>query len=97
MKNKSVNFYIPYVPTFMERLRRFFGYGFNQGDKPSSLDPKKHISSMRTNAGFKFSWKDRLRLLLTGRLLIVITQHTTQEVDESVNSIGFQIYAPFED
>jgi len=85
-----------YVPTFGDKLRRFLGYRMHHGEEPPQLDPAKHVGWMKTGASFSFNFSDRLRLLLTGRLDVEITQHTTQQVDESVNSVSYAIRAPFE-
>ncbi len=93
---RTLNGAIEYVPTLGDRLRRALGYRMNHAEEPPEIDPAKHIGWMKTVAGFKFGLGDRLRLALTGRLRVEITQHTTQQVDESVNSVSYQIFAPFE-
>lgn len=95
--NENVNgFCKEYVPTVGDKLRMFFGYKFHHVYEPPNLDPKKYVGWMMTKVNFKFELKDRLRLLLTGKLSIEIAQHTTQQVDESINSVSFKIFAPFE-
>lgn len=81
-----------HVPTLRERFWRALGFRYHLGDEPDGAD--KMAGWMRTSASIDFSFADRLRLLLTGRLRIELTQHTTVQVDQSMNRLDWQIKAP---
>ncbi len=83
-----------HVPTLRERFWRALGFRYHLGDEPDGVD--KMTGWMQTRSRIDFSFPDRLRLLLTGRLSIVLTQHTDAEVVTCLNRFDFQIKAPGE-
>ena len=96
MTNTATDGAFEYIHTFWDKVLSRLGYRMNHEDEPPTLDPKKHVGRMHTVAEFSFRWPDRLRLLLTGRLKVEITHYTTQQIDESVNSVSYRIFAPGE-
>lgn len=68
MTDTSQNFAAIYVPTLRERIFRKIGYRYHLGEEPDGADALG--GWMRTDMRLHFSWRDRLRLLLTGRLFI---------------------------
>ena len=96
MSERTENRAMVYTPTLGDKVRRVLGYRFHHGDEPPQLDPAKHIGWMKSNANFKFSFGDRVRLLFSGRLNVELTQYPDAQVDECVNSVSYQIFAPFE-
>lgn len=61
------------VPTLRQRMLRRLGYRYHLGDEPEGCDALE--GWIRTNIRMRIGWADRLRLLITGRLLIVSTVH----------------------
>lgn len=93
LRNDAVMFR---VPTRRERFWRWLGYRFHLGDEPPQDKVDAASGWMRTDTVFQFSIADRLRLLLTGRLRISVTQYTNCRVDWSANRVDFYIYHPGE-
>lgn len=83
-----------HVPTWRERTWRRLGFRYHLGDEPKGIETMQ--GWMTSTANFRFSFMDRLRLLLTGRLNINLVQHTTVQCDESKNRLDWQIMAPGE-
>jgi hypothetical protein len=81
-----------HAPTVRERFWRALGFRYRLGDEPEGIEKMK--GWMQTRSRIDFSLLDRLRLLLTGRLSIILTQHTDSEVASCVNRLDFQIKAP---
>ncbi len=72
MTEQSQAFYA--VPTWSERFWRKIGYVYHLGDEPEGTDAL--TGWMRTDMSMHFSWPDRIRLLLTGKLFIASVVHT---------------------
>lgn len=83
-----------YQPTRMERIWRKLGFRYVRNDLPDGIDVT-HPGWMLTTAVFRFSFWDRVRLLISGKLHVDILQATSQQVDESVNAISHEIQPPF--
>lgn len=81
-------------PSWRQRCRWALGFRYHLGDEPNGAD--KLAGWMQTPIRFRFSWRDRFRLLTTGRLTIVLTQHMSASVDHAVNRVDWQIHAPWE-
>jgi hypothetical protein len=62
-----------YRPTMADRMRRALGFRYHLGEDPEDIDNLEGWSATRTR--MHFSIADRVRLLLSGRLLVVTTQH----------------------
>lgn len=90
---QAQNFAMEYVPTLMERFWRKLGFHYHLGDEPTDTDLLK--GWMRTDAGFNFTFTDRLRLLLTGKLRVTLIQHTDTESPSVIkNRVDWRIVAP---
>lgn len=83
-----------YVPTRMERFWRAMGFRFHHGEEPEGVDELP--GWMRSEIGLNFSFSDRLRLLLTGRLRLTMTQYTSVQCDVAKNRLDWSIKAPGE-
>lgn len=83
-----------HVPTWTEKLRRALGFRYHLGEEPEGYEELP--GWMATDIRMSFSFMDRLRLLLTGRLFIQAVQHTNVEVDHCKSRISWQIKAPGE-
>lgn len=84
-----------YVPTIQERVWRKLGFHYHLGDEPAGGDNLPGWSQTKVRLGF--SWVDRLRLLLTGRLLVVLTQQTDTPPPEIIkNRIDWKVAFPGE-
>lgn len=74
MSDTTQNGYVTYTPTLAERFWRKLGYRYHLGDEPEGTDgmPGWMVHGVR----LRFSFADRLRLLLTGRLHVKSMMHT---------------------
>lgn len=82
-----------HVPTWSERLWRKLGFRYHRNDLPDGID-RTHPGWMITTAVFRFSFWDRVRLLMSGTLHVDIRQATSQQVDEAVNAVSHEIKPP---
>lgn len=57
-----------YVPSWRVRFWRSLGFHVHLGEEPPNTEPL--AGWMQNNSQFHFDWADRLRLLLTGRLMV---------------------------
>lgn len=84
------------IPTLRERFWRAVGFHYHHGDEPEGTETLQGWSY--TNVRFQFGWPDRLRLLLTGRLKVVVVSHFDAPSPDIVkNRIDWLIAAPGED
>jgi hypothetical protein len=83
-----------HVPTLRERTWRRLGFRYHLGDEPTGADAMP--GWFTTTARFHFSFSDRLRLLLSGRLHVKIVGHADAKVDNVLNRMDWQIIAPGE-
>lgn len=60
-------------PTFRQRVSRALGFRYHLGADPAGADVLTGWSMTRSR--MHFSMADRLRLLLSGKLLVVTVQH----------------------
>ena len=81
-----------HVPTWRERAMRRLGFRYHMGETPEGADDMP--GWMCTESRMHFSFTDRLRLLVSGRLHIRLVQHMTQQVDSATNRLDFHILAP---
>lgn len=89
------NYAVEYVPKLSERIWRKLGFRYHLGEEPEGIDGLE--GWMRTDTRLHFDMKDRLRLLLTGRLLVSWTAHHDTPSAEVVRSrVDWRIYAPGE-
>lgn len=86
------NGYAVYTPTRIERFWRKLGFRYHLGNEPEGIDSLE--GWMQTRTWMHFSLRDRLRLLLSGRLHIVLTQHLPVKCDFSKNRLDWMIVAP---
>jgi hypothetical protein len=90
---KNMAFYS--VPTRKERFWRAMGFRYHLGDEPEGMEAL--TGWVQTNMHMTFSWTDRFRLLLTGRLRIVSTvQMDTPSPEKALSRMDWMIYAPGE-
>lgn len=83
------------VPTRAQRFWRAVGFRYHFGDDPPDADLLP--GWMRTDMGLCFSWSDRLRLLLTGRLRISSIVHfDTPSPDVCKSRMDWHILPPGE-
>jgi hypothetical protein len=83
-----------HIPTRMERFWRSMGFRFHHGEDPEGVDDLP--GWMRSEIRLNFSFSDRLRLLLTGRLRLTLTQYTPVQCDFAKNRLDWSIKAPGE-
>jgi hypothetical protein len=89
--------YVQYRPSLRERFWRKLGFRYHLGDERPPDEIAAPAGWMQNKSVFHFDWADRLRLLLTGRLVVT----TTYDLDvPSPNKIrtrmDWQIKAPGE-
>ena len=95
MSDATEGYAVEYIPTLAERFWRWAGFHYHLGDEPPDADLLK--GWMQTTTGFRFAWSDRLRLLLTGRLVITITSHTDTDTPAVIkNRMDWRILYPNE-
>jgi hypothetical protein len=68
MSDMTQNHAMHYVPSLRERFWRKVGFRYHLGDEPDGIDALP--GWMRKDIRLSFNWRDRLRLLLTGKLFI---------------------------
>lgn len=85
---------IEYRPTLAERAWRTLGFRYHLGDDPPETDGMP--GWMCTTTNMRFSLSDRIRLLVTGRLHIRLTQHLPVKCDYAKNRLDWQIKRPGE-
>lgn len=87
--------YAEYIPTRRERLWRALGFRYHHGD--SAPEVWEASGWFQNKSCFHFDWKDRLRLLFTGRLKVVTTYDLdTVSPDKIRTRLDWQILAPGE-
>jgi hypothetical protein len=65
-------------PPLRERFWRLLGFRYHLGDEPNSADDLNGWN--QTTVCFCFDWKDRLRLLLTGKLKVLVVNRFCEPV-----------------
>lgn len=63
-----------HIPTPRERFWRKLGFRYHMGDEPEGIETL--TGWMRTDIRLHFSLADRLRLLISGRLVVASIVHT---------------------
>lgn len=86
------NGYVTYQPSLIERAWRGLGFRYHLGEDPEDIDQLK--GWMCTETQMRFSFADRVRLLLSGRLNLRLVQHLPVECDFSKNRLDWEIKAP---
>jgi hypothetical protein len=86
---------VEFKPTFAMRFWRRLGFRYHLGEEPEGAEnmPGWFVTQSR----FHFTFADRLRLLIGGRLLVKTIGHADAKVDTVVNRMDWRIYAPGED
>lgn len=83
-----------YRPTWYERVVRCLGFRFHCGDDAPN---EPWDGWMQTRSEMRFSWGDRIRLLVSGRLTICHTLHLdTPAPDRSHTRLDWRILGPGE-
>jgi hypothetical protein len=80
------------LPTFRERAARWLGFRYHLGADPEGIDALQ--GWMCTDSRLHFSWSDRLRLLVSGRLHLRLVQYTAVQVEGTKNRFDWHILAP---
>lgn len=81
------------VPTLYERLYRAAGFVYHLGDEPDGCDTLQ--GWMQTDIRLNFSLRDRLRLLVGGKLFIASIIHTdTPSPTVCKSRVDWRIIAP---
>lgn len=89
------NYAVQYVPKLRERIWRKLGFRYHLGEEPEGTDALE--GWMRTDTRLEFGLLDRIRLLLTGRLLVSSTvHHDTPSASVCKTRVDWRIYAPGE-
>ncbi len=84
-----------YKLTLRERFFRALGFRYHLVNLPDDIETTMP-GWMMTSCRMHFDFRDRLRLLLTGKLNLEIRQATSQQVDEAISATSFRIVPPFE-
>lgn len=86
-----------YVPTWRERFWRKLGFRYHLGDERPPDEVEAPAGWMQNKSGFHFDWADRLRLLLTGRLVVTTTYDLDVPSPDKIRTrLDWQIKAPGE-
>lgn len=84
---------VSYRYTWRDRLWRRLGFRYHLGDDID--DAAEYHGWMQNRSRFFFTWSDRIRLLLTGRLLVVTTFHLdTPSPDKMHTRLDWEIKPP---
>ena len=95
MTDRAEGYVAIHVPTIRERVWRKLGFRYHLGEEPEGTDGLE--GWMCTNSHFEFTWLDRLRLLMTGRLLVsTFVHHDTPSASVVKTRLDWRIYAPGE-
>ena len=78
-----------YMPTLAERTRRWLGFRYQLGEEPNTDGLP---GWMMTEVRLHFDLLDRLRLLISGQLLVKLCQHTDVQVTTSRNRVDLMIW-----
>jgi citrate lyase synthetase len=89
----SENGYLVYRPTLAERFWRWVGFRYVHAEMPAEADALPHWLVVET--GFHFSFGDRLRLLLGGKLRIRTTTNTQHEAGQAISVSSFTFVPPW--
>lgn len=82
------------VPSMLTRIWRKLGFRYHLGNEPEGVDGLP--GWMRTEVRMSFDWRDRLRLLATGRLSLTVVLYTDTPSPEICKSrIDYQIIPPW--
>jgi len=81
-----------YRPTLARRIWTALGFHYHFGAEPEGIDAL--AGWMCTETRMRFGFRDRLRLLVSGRLHIKLVQHTPVQCDYSRNRLDWQIEPP---
>jgi hypothetical protein len=87
------NFAMISVPTLAERFWRRIGFGVI-ADPPTPPKAENMLGWAVSDTVICFSFSDRLRLLIGGRLRIWATHHTDTVVNEMVTTTRLTLPAP---
>lgn len=72
-QEKTIGYAAVHKPSLSERFWRALGFRYHLGDDPEDIDNLQGWT--RTDTRLHFGWTDRLRLLITGRLLVASISH----------------------
>jgi hypothetical protein len=87
-------YYTEYKPTFWERVQKFLGYGDClqpdfEGD-PRAIEgyTESHLVSVTL---VHLDWKDRLRLLISGRLVVRFSTKTDKIIEKAYSKSNVSV------
>lgn len=85
-------------PTRLERFWRWAGFRFHLGEEPAwAKDGPPQLGWMKTVSVLKLSFADRMRLLISGHLIIENTVETDTPSPSRISTrMDWQIVAPGE-
>jgi len=85
-------FYVPFKRTIWHRL----GYGSRRASRFDDLDdsPEWAPGHVVTEVRAYLDWRDRLRLLVSGRLMVEVTMKTDAPVMRSLSSSAIGVMPP---
>jgi hypothetical protein len=81
-------------PTLAQRVARLLGFKFHLGEEPSGIDALPGWAQTKINLHISFA--DRVRLLVSGRLDLTVTQYANQQIDLQKNRVDLRFPAPWE-
>ena len=82
------------LPSRAERFWRWCGFCYHLGDLWEEEDPAL-IGWMQNKTGFHFDWRDRLRILISGRLDVKLTfDMDTPSPDKMRTRVDWHIRRP---
>lgn len=94
MNERVENGAVSFKPDFAYKVRRWLGFRYHLGVDPEGVDsmPGWFVTTSR----FHFTFADRLRLLVSGRLYVRNTCHADAKVDTVKSRLDWQILTPGE-
>lgn len=88
------SFAVAYRPTFMQRAWRRLGWRYHMVDLPETPEVERMLGWAMTRVRLEFSFGDRIRLLLTGRVRLDIRQKMSADVADIVSATSIEILPP---
>ena len=89
-QDNAVGTYLEYKPTLWDRLG--FGHAYarlEDEDYPEMAEAFLHIDSY-----VHFDWKDRLRILLSGKVMLAVATKTNVFVEKAISVSSVKVLSP---
>ena len=96
--DQSSAYYEVSRPTLHQRVERFLGFGTCSSPRfedVSDHDPKWAAGYLESEVTIFLDWKDRLRLIVSGKLMVSTSIKTSAFVERSMAKSNISVLPPF--